>query len=47
MARPAARAWLAFAAAAIVPALTVVAPILTFLVISLFRVENNQIVRET
>jgi spermidine/putrescine transport system permease protein len=32
--------------AAIVPALTVVAPILAFLIISLFRVENNQIVRE-
>ncbi|MBA3450329.1 MAG: ABC transporter permease [Chloroflexia bacterium] len=40
------RAWLAFGAAAIVPALTVVAPILAFLVISLFRVENNQIVRD-
>jgi spermidine/putrescine transport system permease protein len=45
--RPAsARAWIAFAAAAIVPALAVVAPILAFLVISLFRVENNQIVRD-
>ncbi len=42
----AARVWLTFAAAAIVPALAVVAPILTFLVISVFRVENNQIVRE-
>ena len=29
-----------------VPALVVIAPILTFLVMSLFRVENNQIVRE-
>ena len=38
--------WLAFAAVAVVPALVVIAPILTFLVMSLFRVENNQIVRE-
>jgi spermidine/putrescine transport system permease protein len=40
------RAWITFVMAAIVPVLTVVAPILTFLVISLFRVENNQIVRD-
>jgi spermidine/putrescine transport system permease protein len=40
------RDWLAFAAVAAVPVLVVVAPILAFLVISLFRVENNQIVRE-
>ena len=38
--------WLAFAAVAAVPALTVVAPILAFLVLSFFRVEDNQIVRE-
>lgn len=38
--------WLVFAAVAIVPALAVVAPILSFLVLSLFRVEDNQIVRE-
>ena len=38
--------WLAFAAVAVVPALVVIGPILTFLVMSLFRVENNQIVRE-
>ena len=38
------RRWLVFAGAAAVPALTVVAPILAFLVMSLFRVENNQIV---
>jgi spermidine/putrescine transport system permease protein len=42
----AARPWIAFVAAAAVPALTVVAPILAFLVLSLFRVEENQIVRE-
>jgi spermidine/putrescine transport system permease protein len=41
-----ARPWIAFAAAAAVPALTVVAPILAFLVLSLFRVEDNAIVRE-
>lgn len=39
------RRWAVFLAVAIVPALTVVLPILAFLVISLFRVENNQIVR--
>ncbi|HEU5434703.1 MAG TPA: hypothetical protein VFU81_23720, partial [Thermomicrobiales bacterium] len=44
MTRPASRRWLLFAGAAAVPALTVVAPIFAFLVISLFRVENNQIV---
>ncbi|HEX5498750.1 MAG TPA: ABC transporter permease [Thermomicrobiales bacterium] len=44
MTRPASRRWLLFAGAAAVPALTVVAPIFAFLVISLFRVENNQII---
>jgi spermidine/putrescine transport system permease protein len=38
--------WLAFAAIAAVPALAVVAPILAFLVMSFFRVEDNQIVRD-
>jgi spermidine/putrescine transport system permease protein len=38
--------WLAFAAVAVVPTLAVITPILAFLVMSLFRVENNQIVRE-
>lgn len=42
----AARRWLLFLAVAIIPMATVVAPILAFLVISLFRVESNQIVRE-
>ena len=46
MTRTTRRDWLAFAAAAAVPAVVVVAPIVAFLVISLFRVENNQIVRE-
>lgn len=40
------RNWLAFAAAAVIPLLVVVAPIASFLVLSLFRVEDNQIVRE-
>jgi spermidine/putrescine transport system permease protein len=44
MTRPASRRWLLFAGVAAIPALTVVAPIVAFLVISLFRVENNQIV---
>jgi spermidine/putrescine transport system permease protein len=38
--------WLAFAAVAAVPTLAVVAPILAFLVMSFFRVEDNQIVRD-
>jgi spermidine/putrescine transport system permease protein len=38
--------WLAFVVVAILPALAVVAPILSFLVLSLFRVEDNQIVRD-
>jgi len=38
--------WLAFAAVAAIPALAVVAPILAFLVMSFFRVEDNQIVRD-
>jgi spermidine/putrescine transport system permease protein len=42
----AARPWLTFAGAAALPALTVAAPILAFLVLSLFRVEDNAIVRE-
>jgi spermidine/putrescine transport system permease protein len=40
------RRWALFAAVAAVPLLVVVAPIVAFLVLSLFRVENNQIVRE-
>ena len=44
MTRRATRRWLLFAGVAAIPALTVVAPIVAFLVISLFRVENNQIV---
>lgn len=38
--------WALFTAVATVPLLVVVAPIMAFLVLSLFRVENNQIVRE-
>ncbi|MFN8592566.1 MAG: ABC transporter permease [Thermomicrobiales bacterium] len=40
------RAWLAFLAAAALPLLAIAAPIFAFLLLSLFRVENNQIVRE-
>lgn len=41
-----ARRWAAFAAAAAIPTLTVVLPILAFLTLSFFRVEDNQIVRD-
>ena len=41
-----ARRWLLFAAVAVVPAATVVAPILAFLVLSLYRVEDNRIVAD-
>jgi spermidine/putrescine transport system permease protein len=40
------RRWGAFLAAAILPALLVVVPIASFLVLSFFRVEENQIVRD-
>ncbi|MFM9107323.1 MAG: ABC transporter permease [Chloroflexota bacterium] len=41
-----ARRWLAFVAAAALPALVVLAPIASFLLLSFFRVEDNEIVRE-
>ncbi|CAN5193986.1 ABC transporter permease [soil metagenome] len=38
--------WVVFLLAAAIPAIFVLAPIASFLILSLFRVENNQIIRE-
>lgn len=45
-ASPPLRAWLAFLAAAALPLVAIAAPIFAFLLLSLFRVENNEIIRD-